>query len=259
MNNGSHQFIDEGKESAVVGTISTGLFDRIPESKLIPVKAFTGRTCQIPYGAAFSLRKAGLPVCVERVSDLIERQGLGDEFQRLLDSSNTLPWRDTWQDFFDRSFAFCPSTTSVEYSLEVLGELYEKRETAAIAKRIEAGELSRKEAIEALREIGPETRSLPPMVSADELCSKPPPTPPGIIEGILHQGGKMALGGGSKSFKTWSLLQLSFCISKAAIGLDSLPQRAARSTSISSFLNFPSRSVSVKSARRWTWSKFPKT
>ena len=120
MNNGSHQFIDEGKESAVVGTISTGFFDRIPESKLIPVKAFTGRRCQIPYGAAFSLRKAGIPVCLERVSDLIERQGLGDELQRLLDSSNTFPWRDTWQDFFDQSFALCPSTTSVEYSLEVL-------------------------------------------------------------------------------------------------------------------------------------------
>jgi AAA domain/DnaB-like helicase N terminal domain len=57
-----------------------------------------------------------------------------------------------------------------------------------------------------------EARSLPPMISARDLCSKPPPTPPEIIEGILHQGSKMALGGGSKSFKTWTLLELSICV-----------------------------------------------
>jgi hypothetical protein len=56
------------------------------------------------------------------------------------------------------------------------------------------------------------TRTLPPMVSAKELCKNPPPTPPEIIEGILHQGSKLAFGGGSKSFKTWTLLELSTCI-----------------------------------------------
>lgn len=43
----------------------------------------------------------------------------------------------------------------VEYSLEVLGELFEKREELAIARRIEAGDLSREEAIEELQAIGP--------------------------------------------------------------------------------------------------------
>jgi RecA-family ATPase len=58
----------------------------------------------------------------------------------------------------------------------------------------------------------PKTPPLPPMVSARDLCANPPPTPPEIIEGILHQGGKMVLGGESKSFKTWILLHLSICI-----------------------------------------------
>lgn len=53
---------------------------------------------------------------------------------------------------------------------------------------------------------------LPPIVSADELCASPPPTPPEIIEGVLHQGSKMALGGGSKSFKTWTLTHLAICV-----------------------------------------------
>jgi AAA domain len=54
-----------------------------------------------------------------------------------------------------------------------------------------------------------QTETLPPVISARSLCANPPPTPPEIIEGILHRGGKMALGGGSKSFKTWTLLELA--------------------------------------------------
>ena len=37
----SSGFVDPSAESAVIGTIETGLFDRISESKLIPAKAFT--------------------------------------------------------------------------------------------------------------------------------------------------------------------------------------------------------------------------
>ena len=55
---------------------------------------------------------------------------------------------------------------------------------------------------------------LPPMVSADDLCASPPETPPEVIEGILHQGSKLALGGGSKALKTWTLLELAICIAK---------------------------------------------
>lgn len=56
-------------------------------------------------------------------------------------------------------------------------------------------------------------KGLPRIISAADLCAKPPPTPPELIEGILHMGSKMALGGGSKSFKTWTLLQLGISIS----------------------------------------------
>lgn len=35
---------------------------------------------------------------------------------------------------------------------------------------------------------------------------------PVLIDGILHRGTKMVLGGGSKSYKTWTLLNLAACI-----------------------------------------------
>lgn len=35
---------------------------------------------------------------------------------------------------------------------------------------------------------------------------------PELIKGVLYRGGKMSFGGGSKSFKTWNLMHLLFCI-----------------------------------------------
>src|SRR6267142_1414954 len=51
---------------------------------------------------------------------------------------------------------------------------------------------------------------LPSIISAAALCLNPPSAPPEIIAGVLHRGSKMVLGGGSKSFKTWLLLDLAY-------------------------------------------------
>ena len=84
----------------------------------------------------------------------------------------------------------------------------------ALAKRARAGSPQWRGELLKILEIGnailPE--ELPPMISAFDLCANPPPTPPELIEGILHQGSKMALGGGSKSFKTWALLEMAVAV-----------------------------------------------
>ena len=65
-----------------------------------------------------------------------------------------------------------------------------------------------------MREKLPEPQQeLPPLDDADQFCAEPDDTPPEVIEGILHQGSKGELGGGSKTFKTWTLLQMSSCVS----------------------------------------------
>ena len=56
------------------------------------------------------------------------------------------------------------------------------------------------------------SHTLPPIVSAEELLSNPPPKPPEIVGGLLHQGCKMVLGGASKSNKTWVLTDLAISV-----------------------------------------------
>jgi hypothetical protein len=58
-----------------------------------------------------------------------------------------------------------------------------------------------------------EKRSLlPDIEDAFRLCEEDVPEPPELIQGLLHKGSKMSLGGGSKSFKTWLLLHLGLSV-----------------------------------------------
>lgn len=54
----------------------------------------------------------------------------------------------------------------------------------------------------------------PPIVFADDLIDDPECVePPMLIHGLIHEGTKAVLAGGSKVGKTWILLQLALCIS----------------------------------------------
>ena len=61
-------------------------------------------------------------------------------------------------------------------------------------------------------DLGAVAAPLPEIVSLREFAASPPLAPPVIIEGILHQGCKMILGGTSKSNKSWCLLDLALSV-----------------------------------------------
>ncbi len=58
---------------------------------------------------------------------------------------------------------------------------------------------------------------------------------PVLIEGILHRGTKMVLGGGSKSYKTWTLLNLAVCV---ATGNDFFGKKVVDTGKDVIYLNF---------------------
>jgi len=54
---------------------------------------------------------------------------------------------------------------------------------------------------------------LPPIRRVQDFIEDDLPIPSELISGLLHQGSKMVLGGGSKSYKTFSLLDLALAVS----------------------------------------------
>jgi hypothetical protein len=56
---------------------------------------------------------------------------------------------------------------------------------------------------------------LPDPIDALELVEAELPLPRELVCGVLHQGSKMVIGGGSKTFKTWTLIDLSLTLQSA--------------------------------------------
>ena len=54
---------------------------------------------------------------------------------------------------------------------------------------------------------------LPPILPGDGFMGQPEPEPPQLVDGVLHQGAKMVLGGPSKARKSWSLIDLMLSVS----------------------------------------------
>jgi 5S rRNA maturation endonuclease (ribonuclease M5) len=57
-----------------------------------------------------------------------------------------------------------------------------------------------------------EVKPLPAIVDAASFLQEKIETPSELVAGVLHQGSKLAFGGGSKTFKTWTLTDLALAI-----------------------------------------------
>jgi hypothetical protein len=106
--------------------------------------------------------------------------------------------------------------------VEVLAELAARRQLLEMADRAQKLAMNRTVPLNgALEDFGnlaatlapkPISHSLPSIVDAAEFAATPHEHPRELIQGLLHQGSKLVLGGGSKSFKTWTLLDLALSV-----------------------------------------------
>lgn len=116
--------------------------------------------------------------------------------------------------------AATPTTLRVKFYIERVLGLQARREKAMAALRMVEAAMEGEgnaliEAEAHLHEVGKLTRGvLPPVLRYSEFLGKEPSALPAeLVEGTLHKGAKMMIAGGSKSFKTWVLLDL--CLSVA--------------------------------------------
>lgn len=57
------------------------------------------------------------------------------------------------------------------------------------------------------------TMDLPPMIDAADFLDEHIPAPTVLVEGLIHTGTKVALGGASKAMKTWTQMLMAICVS----------------------------------------------
>ena len=67
-------------------------------------------------------------------------------------------------------------------------------------------------ALQSLAGLSVTNGNLPAIDNGAEFLAADSDQPEEVISGIAHKGGKLSLGGGSKSYKTWTLLQLALAV-----------------------------------------------
>ena len=127
-----------------------------------------------------------------------------------------------------------PSAANLSYWLDIVREKFELRKIVQTCADVTSRIYSYTGNIDDLKfsvqsdlaeVFGGATGDLPDMVDAAGFIAAPIDPPAELVAGILHKGSKLAFGGSSKSFKTWSLLDLAISV---ATGADWLGRTTAR-------------------------------
>ena len=113
----------------------------------------------------------------------------------------------------------CLPLEAAEQEAKIVWEDFRRREAKRILSEANADLDSQPEQAEKILECvgtdlarlnaGASLDGLPAIVDASKFLSEPLPLPPELLQGVVYQGSKLAIGGGSKTFKTWNLLALA--------------------------------------------------
>ena len=131
-----------------------------------------------------------------------------------------------------------PSFANLSTYTERLRELLARREAVEVADSIRARALDPRGSVAEAQHIAREFSELslvrkqdddglPPIMDGYDLDQADIKTPPLLVSGLLHQGCKLAIGGGSKSYKTYVLLDLMLSVAygKPWLGQDTTQGR----------------------------------
>jgi hypothetical protein len=107
---------------------------------------------------------------------------------------------------------FPTDKANVDYALECVLDASRERRGTKIGMQLASGDITPEQAQEQLSKLNESRRDLPIIEDAAELISREIVLPDDVIQGVLHRGGKMVLGGASKTFKTWLLLDTAISV-----------------------------------------------
>ena len=170
--------------------------------------AFYDLRHQTIYRHALALHDKGVPVDV-----IVLQQALKDN--RVLEEVGGIAYLSALPDAV-------PSAANLSYYLDIVAEKHQLRRLVQTCTEVVSRVYDYKGEVPALLE-GVEqdllnvTRAtngnLPTILDAAEWLATPAELPSELVCGLLHRGSKLVMGGGSKTFKTWTLLDLAISVS----------------------------------------------
>lgn len=211
------------RQAAVIATLLCDPPDPLPPHCLSLLRYAPESFDDQRYGsiaaAAYNLHLNGKPISLFEVRNALAgvKPPL-DDILKLMSISMTLPHGIMeWE---------CEELWSA-FSYRRKATLYDEAARAMIASPAQAPSIDRnvRQALTEL-DLSRNGDGLPAITDASALLSAEMPLPPILIDGLLHQGSKMSLGGGSKTFKSWTFLSIALAVSTGTPWLDFSTTRA---------------------------------
>jgi hypothetical protein len=160
------------------------------EALVVAGKSVGSLAVLLALNEAGTLEAAGGPATVERMA-------------------NDVVLRGTWSSVKE---AFVASVLNLRRK-EIDREAQRRARTLAEAIATSDHEAAAEQARKLSELVGHNTRvEMPQILGWDAFVRVERPKPPELIAGVLHRGAKLMLGGGSKSFKTWCLLDMGLSV-----------------------------------------------
>jgi AAA domain-containing protein/DnaB helicase-like protein len=127
-------------------------------------------------------------------------------------------------EFLNELFRFVPTASNVGYYLKGVLNAWHRRSVILESRRRESAALDECSPADSFDPEGIFAKAsggYPPFESVDLLLEEKIAEPPEIVSGLVHQGSKIGIGGGSKSYKTWILTDLAVSVAAGVSRLGS--------------------------------------
>ena len=194
-------------EHAVLGCAIERPNDCLPQilAVLKSKSAFYDARHQIVFSALTEMHRKGTAIDIITVQQRLRDAGLLEQiggFSNLVQIANV------------------PSVANLPAWLDIVKEKHHRRQMVQTCQHV-AGLAMGDTRTDDLKYIvqsdlaevfGGSTGDMPDLIDAAHFIRNPIEPPDELIKGILHKGSKLVFGGSSKSFKTWSLLNLAISI-----------------------------------------------
>ncbi len=145
--------------------------------------------------------------------------------------------KDGFDAAFVLEFAGIPGTVHQSYHADKIRDASKRRQMLELSRRLtsvcyngfDSGDINGLLGEAAVVIKGQEKRKegLPTIEDSATFLAEKLPLPPELVQGLLHQGSKLCLGGSSKSFTTWTLQYLAIAVAYGLpwLGLATKPGR----------------------------------
>ena len=201
---------DEAAEAATLGCVLNDS-GTLPQVLALGESAFYDERHKAIFRAFAAMSRDNVPIDLVTVQQGLNAKGILDQFGGLT--------------YLSKIQNDVPSVPNLPAWLSVVREKSERRSIIKKCREVAVRAEDESVRIDDLKfavqtdladVFGGSSGGLPDLIDAADFLARPIDPPAELVAGILHRGSKLVLGGSSKSFKTWSLLDLAISVSAGA-------------------------------------------